>query len=106
MLEHPVSDWLTPAFRPAIFLKTPTKHAAEPRDHPCRPQAPQRVGVLGLGLGLGLGSGWACADVQDGKMTAHPVLTPKMQKRGCLVKFGFQAHLRMGVVFNVTSVIK
>ena len=34
-----------PAFRPHAFfiLQTPPKHAAEPRDCPCRPQAPPRV---------------------------------------------------------------
>ena len=41
---------------PDLFGKTPPKHAAEPRDCPCRPLAPKG---LGLGLGLGLGSGWS-----------------------------------------------
>ena len=31
--------------RPAIFGKAPPKHAAGPRDCPCRPRAPERVGV-------------------------------------------------------------
>ena len=28
-----------------FFGKTPPKHAAEPRDCPCRPRSPQRIGV-------------------------------------------------------------
>ena len=41
------SDWLRLAFRPpgVVFGKTPPKYAVEPRDCPCRPRAPQRVGV-------------------------------------------------------------
>lgn len=52
-----------------VFRKTPPRHVAEPRDCPCPPRAPGRVGVrvgdtdrvvgLGLGLMLGLGSGWS-----------------------------------------------
>ena len=42
-------------FGPLImFGKTRTKHVAEPRDRPCRPRAPQRLGFrVGVGLGLG-----------------------------------------------------
>ena len=44
----------------SFFGKTPAKHAAEPRDCPCRPRAPERLGLgLGLRLGSGLGSGWS-----------------------------------------------
>ena len=50
--------------RPEYFGKTPPKHAAEPRDCPCRPRAPQRVGIrvrvrVRVGLGSGLGLGWS-----------------------------------------------
>ena len=34
------------AGRQFFFLgKTPPKHAVEPRDRPCRPRAPQNIGV-------------------------------------------------------------
>ena len=37
-----------------FFGETPRKHAAEPCEYPCRPRAPQRVGVRVMGSGLGL----------------------------------------------------
>ena len=43
--------WGLPFGPLTIFGKTPTKHAGEPRDRPCRPRAPK-------GLGLGLLFGW------------------------------------------------
>ena len=43
-----------PLGRPIFWGKTPHKPAAEPRDCPCQPRAPQRVRV-----GLGLGSSWS-----------------------------------------------
>ena len=55
------SDWSRLAFgRPVFFLeKTPPKHAAEPRDCPCRPRAPQRVGVrVGVRV-ICVRSGWS-----------------------------------------------
>ena len=65
---HPLVH--TPRSRPLgwpnIAGKTPTKHAAGPRDRPCRPRISRRVAEgLGLGLGYCLGSGWVWADVQD-----------------------------------------
>ena len=51
--------------RPVFGWENATKtcggHAEKPRDYPCRPRAPQRVGVrvIGFGLWSGLGLGWS-----------------------------------------------
>ena len=45
---------------PDLFGKTPPKHAAEPRDCPCRPRAPKRVRVrVKTSVRSGVGLVWA-----------------------------------------------
>ena len=56
--------------RPLFFLggETPPKHAAEPRDCPCRPRAPQMVGGR-VRIRSGVGLVWA-----DEQVLFRPVL--------------------------------
>ena len=53
-------DWVFG--RPSVLEETPPKHAAEPRDCPCRPRAPQRVGVR---VRVRFAVGFVGADVKD-----------------------------------------
>ena len=53
-------DWVFG--RPVFLGKTPPIHAAEPRDCPCRPRAPQRAGVrvrVRVRVDANLGSSWS-----------------------------------------------
>ena len=83
--------------------KTPPKYAAEPRDCPCRPRAPQRVGVrVRPGVGLGW-SGPTCKVEIDDTRPAQSFVQGALAHSGSHRAEGVRRSLRHVSVYTSGS---